>query len=136
MGSYQQFLWIADSFLLMAVGLFFFGYVTAEKIWLLVPSIITFSLGWGVGVTTRIFMQKEYFGMVNFGTILGFLSGIVMVGTISGPPLAGWVFDTWGSYQGAWLGACAITVVVAILGFTMPSPSTTIRILDQPTNQH
>ena len=96
------------------------------------PFIIAFSLGWGVSVTTRIALLSEYFGRRSFGTILGFTTGIMMAGNIVGAPLAGWVFDTWGSYQGAWLGYGALTIVGMVLGLTIPSSGSTIRLSDQP----
>ncbi len=113
----------AVSFLSMTAGLLFFGYITTERIWLLVPFIITLSLGWGINNTTRIALLRDHFGRSNFGTILGFLSGIAMIGNISGAPLAGWVFDTWGSYQGAWLSSSVLTLLGAALMFTIPSYS-------------
>ena len=128
LGSRQVF---AASFALMTAGLLLFGYVTAGMIWLLVPFIITFSLGWGCSVTTRIILLREYYGRGSFGTILGFTAGIMMVGSVTGAPLAGWVFDTWGSYQGAWLGFGAVTIVGMILALTTPSPSSTVRLLGQ-----
>jgi MFS family permease len=105
----------------MTIGLFLFAYINDAMMWLLVPFIIVFSLGWGCSVTTRISLLREHFGRSNFGTILGFLSGIMMLGNITGTPIAGWVFDTWGSYKGAWLGFGALTLAGAILAFTSPS---------------
>ncbi|MFC2039549.1 MFS transporter, partial [Chloroflexota bacterium] len=129
--------WLADridnrkiftaSYVLMTVGLVLFGYVTEGTMWLILPFIITFSLGWGFGVTTRISLLRKYFGRNNFGTILGFLSGIMMLGAITGAPLAGLIFDIWGSYQGAWLGFTTLTVAAAVLALTIPSPNDTIR---------
>ena len=133
--------WLADrfgskqvsiaAFFLITAGLLLFGYVTTERIWLLVPFIITFSLGWGFNVTARVSLLRDYFGSGSFGTIFGFLSGIMMLGNITGAPLAGWVFDTWGSYQGAWLGYGALTLVGAVLVFTIPSSSNSIPQPDQ-----
>ncbi|MEK7354087.1 MAG: MFS transporter, partial [Chloroflexota bacterium] len=92
----------AASFYSMMAGLFLFGYAGAGRMWLLVPFIITFSLGWGASVTSRITLLRKYFGRNNVGKVLGFNSGIMMLGNVTGAPLAGWVYDTWGSYQGAW----------------------------------
>jgi MFS family permease len=121
----------AAGFASTTAGLLLFGFVTTREMWLLVPFIITFGLGWGCNVTTRVSLLREYFGRASFGTILGFMSGIMMLGNIAGTPLAGWVFDTWGTYQGAWLGYGALTIVGAILAFTIPSSNGTIRLSDQ-----
>ena len=125
---------LATGFALITAGLLFFGYVSAGRIWLLVPFIITFSLGWGSIATTRFSVLREYFGRVGFGTILGFLSGIMMIGNIAGAPLAGWVFDNWGSYQAAWLGFSAVSIVGTVLTLTIPS-SSIIRVSDQPVTR-
>ncbi|MFC1933691.1 MFS transporter [Chloroflexota bacterium] len=116
------------SFALMAIGLFLFEYITPGRMWLLAPFIITFSLGWGSNVTTRIALLRKYFGRGAFGTILGFTSSVAFVGHMAGPPLIGWVFDTWGSYQGAWLGCGTLGTVGMVLAFTIPSSSSAIRL--------
>ena len=117
----------AASFVSMTVGLFLLSNLSTEMLWLIVPFIIFFSLGWGCSVTSRFSLLREYFGRGRFGTILGFLSGIMMLGSITGSPLAGWIYDSWGTYQGAWLGFCALTVAGAILLLTIPSAETIRR---------
>jgi len=111
----------AASFFLMTAGILIFGYITSGMMWLLVPFVITFSLGWGCSVTSRLGLLRESFGRVSFGKILGFISGMMMLGNVTGAPLAGWVYDTWGSYQGAWFGYSAITLLASLLVFTIPS---------------
>jgi MFS family permease len=118
----------AASFLAMTAGLFIYGNLTAGMLWLIIPFIIFFSLGWGCSVTSRFSLLREYFGRGRFGTILGFLSGIMMVGSISGSPLAGWIFDTFGSYKGAWFGFCAATILGAILVLTIPPSNVENRL--------
>ncbi len=131
-GSRQVF---ATGLALITAGMLFLGYVTTGRMWLLVPFIITVSIGWGLSVTTRISLLREYFGRSSFGTILGLMSGIMMLGSVAGAPLAGWVFDTWGSYQGAWLGYSAVALVGTVIAFTIPSYSSTIGQSDQPRTQ-
>ncbi len=110
----------STSFALMTMGSFIFAFVNADIKWLLIPFIIALSLGWGLSVTTRITLLREHFGRQSFGTILGSTSGVMMLGNMAGAPLAGWVYDTWGSYQGAWLSYAAVTLVGLILVFTIP----------------
>jgi MFS family permease len=109
------------SFFLMTIGVFIYGFVDADRLWLLVPFIIALSLGWGGSVTTRLTLLREYFGRRSFGTIMGFMSGVMMVGHITGAPLAGWIYDTWGTYRGAWLAYGAVTLLGAFLVFTLPA---------------
>ncbi|MFC2048337.1 MFS transporter, partial [Chloroflexota bacterium] len=113
-------------FVLITMGMLFFGYA-GGAVWLLVPFVITFSFGWGSIAITRMAILRQYFGRSSLGTILGLLSGATMVGSITGPPVAGWVFDTWGSYQGIWLGIAALTLMSLVLLLTMPHGDSTIQ---------
>ena len=108
-------------FILMTIGVFIFAYISNQIFLLVIPFIITFSTGWGLSVTSRLTFMRESFGRVNFGKIMGFISGMMMVGHVTGAPLAGWVFDTWDSYQGAWFVCSAVAVIGAILVYSIPS---------------
>ena len=46
----------------------------------------------------------EYFGRAAFGRLIGILFGIASIGGIVGPTLAGFLFDTTGSYSFVWIG--------------------------------
>ncbi|MFC1873820.1 MFS transporter [Chloroflexota bacterium] len=134
--------WLADrygsrsilttSFAFMTAGMLFFWYVTSGRIWLLVPFILAFSLGWGWSVTTRISLLREYFGRGSFGTILGLVSGVMMLGSISGAPLAGLIFDIWGSYKGAWLSFSTLTITATVLAYTIPPANGKNQRSNQP----
>ncbi len=111
------------SFICMTTGLVFFGYVTLGSFWLVVPFIIAFSLGWGFSVISRITLLREHYGRASFGAVLGFNSTIMMIGNTTGAPIAGWVYDRWGSYQGAWLAFGALTLLGMVLAITAPGAS-------------
>ena len=108
------------SFVFMTTGLIFFGYVALGSFWLVVPFIIAFSLGWGFSVISRITLLREHYGRAIFGAVLGFNSTIMMIGNTTGAPIAGWVYDKWGSYQGAWLAFGTLTLVGMVLALTAP----------------
>jgi len=114
----------AAAFVAMTAGILLFGFIDAGTMWLLVPFIITFSIGWGWSVTTRFNLLRECYGRGSFGKILGFISGMMMLGNVAGSPLAGWVYDTWGGYQGAWFGYGAVSLLAAVLVFTIPAGAT------------
>ncbi len=107
-------------FLLVVLGLLSFNYISSEGIWLLVPFLIFFSIGWGGLPTMRVALLSEYFGRHRFGTIHGFLLGLLAFGGIVGPLLAGWVFDNWGSYYAAWLVLACLCFVAVIIMATAP----------------
>jgi len=70
--------------------------------WLYIPFLFFFPLFWGVAAL-RGAILREYFGREAFGKILGILTGFAAIGGSIGPILAGWVFDTLGSYRLIWL---------------------------------
>ena len=105
---------------LLTLGLVCFELVSPGWIWLLAPFLVLVGFGYG-GINTMVgVLLRGHFGRGNFGTIMGFAWGILMLGTMTGPPIAGWVFDTWGSYQGIWIAMAAATFVGAIIMIMMP----------------
>ena len=118
--------WVTVSaFIFMILGLFCFEYIVVERSWLLVPFLILFGISFGGNVPMRVALLMEYFGRRNFGTVLGFMLGIIALISMTGPPLAGWIFDTWGSYQGTWLGFAVLAFAGLIIMATIPPARTT-----------
>jgi len=113
--------WVAaGAFAAMGLGSLCFGYASSDGTWLLVPFLVLFGIGYGGNSTMRATLLQEYFGRSKFGTIFGFAMGIMMLGQAIGAPLAGWVFDTWGSYQGIWLVFAGLAVIALALVATTP----------------
>jgi len=113
--------WITTAgFILTTMGLLCFGYAANAGMWPLVPFLILFSIGYGGVNTMRIALVREYFGRARFGTIHGFMVGIMMLGHIAGAPLAGWVYDNWGSYQGIWFVFAGLTFLASVIIATTP----------------
>jgi MFS family permease len=108
-------------FALMTMGLIFFVYLAYGWSWMLLPFITTFGIGWGGSIAVRAALLRERFGRTRFGTIYGFVIGIAMLGNIAGPPLAGWIFDTWGSYLWAWVVLALLCFVGLVLVLLLPS---------------
>jgi MFS family permease len=104
-------------FVLVSLGLLSFGYVATGGTWMLVPSLIIIGLGYGGPVPMMPALVREYFGRVRLATVLGLVMGVAQIGSMVGPPLAGLVFDKFGSYQLAWfgLGGLAIAGMVSLL---------------------
>ena len=114
-------------FALIGFSLLLFSHVAAGGIWLLVSFLILFSTGWGGSVAMRVALIRKHFGRSRFGTMHGFTAGIMMVGNIAGAPLAGWVFDKSGSYQGAWLAFAGVSIAAIVLIATTPPVDTTTQ---------
>ncbi|MFC1941918.1 MFS transporter [Chloroflexota bacterium] len=115
----------------IGLGLLFFGGIAIGGIWFSVPFIICISIGWGGSATNMPGLVREYFGRSSFGTVLGFLMGISWVGQVMGPFLAGWVFDTWGSYLGAWFGCAILLMIATIIMATTPPTDISLQMAER-----
>jgi sugar phosphate permease len=98
---------------LISLGLLAFSYVHVR--WAIVPFLLFLPLGHGGTVVLRGSILREYFGRDAFGKMIGVIMGFGSLGGIIGPTLAGWMFDTVGSYQPIWLLLCGVTSVTTIL---------------------
>jgi OFA family oxalate/formate antiporter-like MFS transporter len=105
----------AGAFGMMGLGALCFALAGIAGTWLLVFFLLFFGVGYGGGNSLRPSLGREYFGRASFGTIFGLIIGINMLGGLSGPPLAGWVYDTWGAYQGIWFVFAGLAVVALCL---------------------
>ena len=124
--------WLAaGGFAMMSLGMLCFSYVSSIGIWLLVPFIVLFGIGYGGSNVLRLSLTREYFGITSFGTIFGSIIGVNMLGGLIGPPLAGWVFDNWHSYQGIWLVFAGVSVAALISVLTIRP----VRATFKPTNK-
>jgi len=63
---------------------------------------------------------RAYFGVRNFGKILGLINLFFTIGTIAGPPIAGMFYDAFGSFESIWLIFGAATVLGAVITITAP----------------
>ena len=87
---------------LQAIGLFIFSFIDVDRTWLLLLFLLTYGPGYGAPIPLRPALQADYFGISNFGTIMGSLALIGMVGGLASPVIAGWFFDVTGSYRLVW----------------------------------
>jgi Sugar phosphate permease len=87
---------------LQVIGLLAFAYVAIDKAWLIILFLLLYGPGFGGAIPLRPAMLADYFGTRNFGTIFGCLAFLSMLGGMASPVIAGWVFDTTGSYASIW----------------------------------
>ena len=78
------------------------------------PLVILYGIGVGAPIALVPMLAAESFGLRNFGTLSGFIGVFGMVGSATGPMVAGHIFDTTGLYPPAFL-CCAILLVVAAM---------------------
>jgi len=105
----------ALAFLLTSLGALLLGYTASGQGWVIVVFIVIFSIGWGGAVPMLSGLLREYFGRERLSTIIGCAGSVMMVGQITGPPLAGWIFDHYGYYQPAWYLLAGVMGLATIL---------------------
>jgi MFS family permease len=104
---------MAGTFLLMGGGVLAFSY--AHSVVVLCLFVLFFSLGFGGSMVLRGAILREYFGKTSFGRMLGIIMGSASVGGILGPTLAGYAFDSLGSYIPVWVTFSALSVLGSFL---------------------
>ena len=109
----------AASFIMISCGVFCFAYASNMRIWPLVPFLILLGIGYGGTNAILPALGREYFGRAKFGSIYGLMEGIGTIGAIIGPTLAGWAYDSLGSYQIIWLLLAGLAVAAMISVFTI-----------------
>ncbi|MFC1983225.1 MFS transporter [Chloroflexota bacterium] len=93
------------------IGTIMFSF--AVKPWSLIPSIILLGTSYGVITVLRPLLLKNFFGIRYIASLMGVVMGISVLGSMCGPLIAGWFFDTTNSYQIVWL-ICAVLLAMNI----------------------
>jgi MFS family permease len=104
---------MAMALCLISLGLLAFSYVHAR--WAILPFLLLLPIGHGGSMVTRGSILREYFGRDSFGKMIGVIMGSAAFGAIIGPIIAGWVFDTAGSYRPIWLVFCGLIGLTTVL---------------------
>ncbi len=122
----------AGAFAMVGLGMFCFGYASNLGIWLFVPFITFYGIGYGGLSALRPSLTRQFFGRMNFGTVFGLIIGINAAVGIIGPPLAGWVYDQWGSYQGIWFVFAGLAIAALIGVLTIPPQHKNHSFVEEP----
>jgi sugar phosphate permease len=114
-----------SGYILLIIAYLMIIYIDSLGTWVLVPFIIVFGIGFGGPVPMALSMLLEQFGRARFATVVGTSMAILMLGNIIGPPLAGWIYDHYSSYVGAWWIFSGVCVVGILLLMTIPKARNT-----------
>jgi MFS family permease len=104
---------LALAFGLMTAGMLVFSELQVP--WMILPFLLLFPPSFGGTMVLRGAILREYFGRSSFGKLLGIVMGSASLGGIVGPTLAGWVFDSVGSYYWVWIALSSFTALAIIL---------------------
>ena len=104
---------LALAFGLMTAGMLVFSRLNLP--WMILLFLLLFPPSFGGTMVLRGAILREYFGRSSFGKLLGIVMGSASLGGIVGPTLAGWVFDSVGSYYWVWIALSSLTALAIIL---------------------
>ncbi|MBN1848696.1 MAG: MFS transporter [Deltaproteobacteria bacterium] len=110
----------ASGIALTAASLLILAYIERMGTWMLVPFLLFFSIGYGGPIPMISAILREHFGKSQLGSIVGLAQGLAMIGSVTGIAFAGWVFDSFGRYQGAWMVYGIVCIFGAFCMFTTP----------------
>lgn len=80
-----------------SVGLLILSH--ASNVWMVVAFTLIHGLAWGWRGPQMAAIRADYFGRSAFGKIMGVSNMIIIIGTISGPLIAGYMYDRTGNYR-------------------------------------
>jgi len=112
---------VASAFIVTICGMLLLNLISGLGMWLLLPAVLVFGIGFGGPIPLMATTVLDYFGRNKLGPMLGLSMGVMMLGGMLGPPLAGWVFDVYQSYEYAWYGGAALMCLGTICILTTPS---------------
>lgn len=83
---------------------------------------VVFGVAFGTRGTLLTLLRSQVFGRKSFSRLMGLIDPITTAGSVTAPLLAGYAFDTQGSYQGAFILLAGIASFGAflLLGIRMP----------------
>jgi MFS family permease len=79
------------------IGLVILAY--AQNFGMVLAFVVIHGLAWGWRGPQMSAMRADYFGRSAFGKIMGASTMVIIVGTITGPLIAAFVYDRTGSYR-------------------------------------
>ena len=106
-----------------AIAITMFAHVTSTP--LILTAAVVHGLAWGLRGPQMAALRADYFGAESFATIMGVSNAVIIIGTILGPVIAGYVYDQTGSYRVGFdilAGLAAAGSVFFILAPAPPRP--------------
>jgi MFS family permease len=90
----------------------------SRELWMLYLFAAIYGFGEGGQLSSITALMADYFGLLNFGSILGVLDIGWAIGSAIGPLVGGLIYDINGSYFSAFLlGSIAMALVVLLISF-------------------
>ena len=119
---------MAGAYLLEAIGTAVFLFHPTEA--MIYVWFIVYGVGWGVGIGILNPLKGRYFGRKAYGSILGAAMAVGSPIAIAAPIYLGWVYDTTGSYMGAFKIVAITLAFSAVLAAFIRPPKPPTEVTD------
>ena len=116
------------AYILQGIGVVIFLYyptITVIYIW-----FILYGLGQGLTITISPLMRARFFGRKAFGSIQGIAAMLMTPIGVAAPIYAGWIYDTTGSYEIAFIQFAVLLGVATVLSLFLLPPKPPEQIGD------
>lgn len=101
------------------LGACFVAWWQSQSLWALAAMAVSMGLFYGGFVATMPAVVMDIFGGRAVSAIIGWLYTAPGIGTLIGPPLAGYAFDRMGSYDAPILGAALLSFIGAAVVYAL-----------------
>jgi MFS family permease len=96
------------------------GYFFVREIGEFYAVAVVFGMAYGGVMPLYAVLAREYFGPRIMGTVFGAAAMISSLGMALGPPLGGWIFDTFGTYGWLYIASWAFGLGAAGIALAFP----------------
>jgi sugar phosphate permease len=127
--------WLGDRFskrillfiscVLQGIGIFIF--INASTLPLLYLFVVIYGLGYGGAIPLTVALRADLFGRKNYATIAGITMTLAMIGTVTAPLFAGYLYDTTQSYSLAFYIFVAMIVLSGFCFLMIPKTAQPVR---------
>jgi len=127
--------WLGDRFskrflllitcILQAIGIFIF--INATTPTLLYLFVVVYGLGYGGAIPLTVALRADLFGRTNYATIAGITMSLAMIGTVSAPLFAAYLYDTTQSYSLAFYIFIVMILLSGVFFLMIPKTTQPVR---------
>jgi MFS family permease len=90
---------------------------------------VVFGIAYGGVMPLYAILARDYFGARIMGTTFGAISMLASLGMALGPWAGGFVFDSYGSYAGLYIGSFGIGLAAVVVALAFPAPPRQPRLV-------
>ena len=108
-------------------------YLVTLELWQFYAVGVVFGFAYGGIMPLYAILVREYFGARIMGTVFGAVGFASTLGMAAGPPVGGWLYDSFGSYGWLFIASSAIGAGAVAIALTFRPPQAMSLMLPSPS---